>query len=66
MYRIILITLSISMALFFTACGSDDTQPISSNCGAIVMNETNCYLDYVKLDDEAKECCDTWIETNKQ
>ncbi len=65
MYKVILITFSLLIPIFFTACGSDDSQPILTSCGGIVMDENNCYLDYVKLDDEGKKCCDTWIENNK-
>ena len=64
MYKIILIVL---ISLLFTACSdsSDDLKTVTTSGAEIVMNETNCYLDYVKLDAEDKTRCDTWIEENK-
>ena len=66
MYKSILLVLGLSTSLFLISCSDNDTPQDVTVCANTLMNETNCYLEYIKLDDEAKTCCDTWIEENKE
>ncbi len=56
---------SSSSSTISSSSSSSEGGDTNTSCPGFTMNEENCYLGYITLDDNEKACCDAWLKTQK-